>query len=140
MKNNHGQTLVLFILILPVILSLVLLLINYGILSYEKLKLSNNIEAAIEYGLNLKITNDINSTDYLNNDKVKERVENLIKKNVTYDELDVIVNDTNIRIVLTKKKIGFINILNIFDNQITLNYYGSISSGKIEIRREKIWQ
>lgn len=139
MKNNHGQTLVLFILILPVILSLLLLLINYGILSYEKLKLSNNIEAAIEYGLNLKITNDINSTDYLDNDKVKERVENLIKKNITYDELDVIVNDTNIRVILTKKKIGF-NILNIFDNQIDLNYYGSISSGKIEIRREKIWQ
>lgn len=139
MKNNHGQTLVLFILILPVILSLLLLLINYGISSYEKLKLSNNIEAAIEYGLNLKITNDVNSTDYLDNDKVKERVENLIKKNITYDELDVIVNDTNIRVILTKKRIGF-NILNIFDNQIDLNYYGSISSGKIEIRREKIWQ
>lgn len=136
MKNNRGQTLVLFILILPIILSLLLLLINYGILSYEKLKLSNNIKQAIEYGLNLKMTNDLNSTDYLTNDEIKKRVETLLKENIAYDSIDITVNDTSIRITLKKKKVGIINILNIFDNQINLNYYGSITSGKIKIRGE----
>lgn len=136
MKNSHGQTLVLFILILPIILSLLLLLINYGMLSYEKLKLSNNIKQAIEYGLNLKMTNDLNSADYLTNDEIKKRVETLLKKNIIYDSIDITVNDTSIRIILNKKKIGIINILNIFDNQINLNFYGSITSGKIKIRGE----
>lgn len=136
MKNNRGQTLVLFILILPIILSLLLLLINYGILSYEKLKLSNNIKQAIEYGLNLKMTNDLNSADYLTNDEIKKRVETLLKENITYDSIDITVNDMSIRITLSKKKVGIINILNIFDNQINLNYYGSITSGKIKIRGE----
>lgn len=136
MKNNRGQTLVLFILILPIILSLLLLLINYGILSYEKLKLSNNIKQAIEYGLNLKMTNDLNSADYLTNDEIKKRVETLLKENITYDSIDIMVNDMSIRITLKKKKVGIINVLNIFDNQINLNYYGSITSGKIKIRGE----
>ncbi len=134
MKNNRGQTLVLFILILPIILSLLLLLINYGILSYEKQKLSNNIKHAIEYGLNLKITNNQNDTNYLSNAEIKKRVEYLLKANLTYDELNIIVNDTNIRVILTKKNASFINILNIFNNQIDLDFYGSIASGKIEIR------
>ena len=136
MKNNRGQTLVLFILILPVILSLLLLLINYGILSYEKQKLSNNIRQATEYGLNLKKNNDINSADYLNNEEIKKRIEYLLDENVTFDKLDVVVNDSSIRVILTKKNVGFINILNIFDNTIELEFYGSISSGKIEIRGE----
>lgn len=137
MKNNRGQTLVLFILILPIILSLLLLLINYGILSYEKLNLSSNVKQAIEYGLNFKKNNDINSTNYLNNEEIKKRIENLLNKNITFDKLDIVVNDSSISIILIKKNVGFINILNIFDNNIELKYYGSISSGKIEIRGEK---
>lgn len=131
MKNNRGQTLVLFILILPIILSLLLLLINYGFLSYEKQKLSNNVRQAIEYGLNLKKNNDINNTNYLNNDEIKKRIEYLLNENVTFDRLDVVVNDSSIRVSLTKNNVGFINVLNIFGNKIELEFYGSISSGKI---------
>ena len=41
--NNKGQTLVMFIIFLPVILILVALLINYSFISNLKLKLENNI-------------------------------------------------------------------------------------------------
>ena len=67
--NNKGQTLVMFIIFLPVILILVALLINYSFISNLKLKLENNIKSAISYGLNLKIE-DANIT----NDEVKDKI------------------------------------------------------------------
>lgn len=135
MKNNHGQTLVLFIFILPIILSLVLLLINYSVLSSEKLKLENNIKSAIEYGLNLKLNNIAIEDGYLTNDEIKNKLDYLLKQNITYDTLDIIVNDTNIMITLTKKNDSFTKILAFFPNDIELKFYGMIQNDQIKIER-----
>ncbi len=135
MKNNHGQTLILFIFILPIILSLVLLLINYSVLSSEKLKLENNLKSAIEYGLNLKLNNTAIEDGYLTNDEIKNKIDYLLKQNITYDTLDIIVNDTNIMITLTKKNDSFTKILAFFPNYIELKFYGMIQNDQIKIER-----
>lgn len=135
MKNDRGQTLILFIFILPIILSLVLLLINYSVLSSEKLRLENNIKSAIEYGLNLKLNNLAIEDGYLTNDEIKNKLDYLLKQNITYDTLDILVNDTSITITLTKKNNSFTKILAFFPNYIEFKFYGTINNGQIKIER-----
>ncbi len=135
MKNDRGQTLILFIFILPIILSLVLLLINYSVLSSEKLRLENNIKSAIEYGLNLKLNNLAIEDGYLTNDEIKNKLDYLLKQNITYDTLDILVNDTSITVTLTKKNNSFTKILAFFPNYIELKFYGTINNSQIKIER-----
>lgn len=128
--NNKGQTLVMFIIFLPVILILVALLINYSFISNLKLKLENNIKSAIGYGLNLKIV-DANIT----NDEVKDKIKFLIDENISYESLDIKVNDNSIEVGITSKTNGFINNITNFNNTIKLNYYGNIENQRIKIER-----
>ena len=128
--NNKGQTLVMFIIFLPVILILVALLINYSFISNLKLKLENNIKSAIGYGLNLKIV-DANIT----NDEVKDKIKFLIDENLSYESLDIKVNDNSIEVSITSKTNGFINNITNFNNTIKLNYYGNIENQRIKIER-----
>lgn len=128
--NNKGQTLVMFIIFLPVILILVALLINYSFISNLNLKLENNIKSTISYGLNLKI-NDANIT----NDEVKDKIKFLIDENLSYESLDIKVNDNSIEVSITSKTNGFINNITNFNNTIKLNYYGNIENQRIKIER-----
>lgn len=135
MKNNHGQTLILFIFILPIIISLVLLLINYSFLSNEKLKLTNNVKMAIEYGLKLKLDDSVAEDGYLTNTEIKNKIEYLLQQNISYDTMDIAVNDTNIMINVTKRFDNFVKILNFFPTDIELKFYGTINNGQIMIER-----
>ena len=49
--NNKGQTLVIFIIILPIILTIFTLVIDLGILYISKRNVENNVSNAIEYYL-----------------------------------------------------------------------------------------
>ena len=49
--NNRGQSLVTFILILPIILIITSLAIDYGMVSIDKRMISNNMKSSIKYGL-----------------------------------------------------------------------------------------
>lgn len=135
MKNNRGQTLILFIFILPIIISLILLLINYSFFSNEKLKITNNVKMAIEYGLKLKLENSVVEDGYLSNTEIKNKIEYLLKQNITYDTLDITVNDTNIMINVTKKFDNIMKILNLLPTDIELKFYGIINNGQIMIER-----
>ena len=50
--NNKGQSLVIFVLILPLILALMGICIDIGIINSEKRKIENNVKSTITYGLN----------------------------------------------------------------------------------------
>lgn len=52
--NHRGQTLVLFILILPVLLLVLGFLINLGTLQIQKKKLNNTIDQGLTYGIKHK--------------------------------------------------------------------------------------
>lgn len=128
--NNKGQTLVMFIIFLPVILILVALLINYSFISNLKLKLENNVKSAISYGLNLKIEDE-----NITNDEIKDKIKFLIDENLSYESLDIKVNDNSIEVSITSKTNGFINNITNFNNTIKLNYYGNIENQRIKIER-----
>lgn len=120
----------MFIIFLPVILILVALLINYSFISNLKLKLENNVKSAISYGLNLKIEDE-----NITNDEIKDKIKFLIDENLSYESLDIKVNDNSIEVSITSKTNGFINNITNFNNTIKLNYYGNIENQRIKIER-----
>ena len=129
--KNKGQTLVLFILILPIISILILLIINYGILNINKSNLENNIKYAIEYGLNLKLESIKNS---LTDTEIENKVRYILTQNIDYDTLEVKVASNNIFVSVSTRNNLLTNILN-FDDKLSLSFYGIIKNNKIEIER-----
>lgn len=132
MINNKGQTLVLFLLLLPIILIILVSVINYGMLSFEKQKLENNIKYAIEYGLKLKQNETIVEDGILTNDEIKNKIEYLLKQNISYDKLEIDVNDYSVSIFLEKKNNELLNIIS--NNKFEFDYYGTIVNNQIVIK------
>lgn len=84
--NNKGQTLVLFVVLLPIILLIFVAVIDLGNIYIEKRKINNVIDTALQYRESGK-----NIRDFIN-------------KNI--EDLDeVIINDDYIIIKKTKKGI-----------------------------------
>ena len=132
MLNNKGQTLVLFVLLLPIILIILTNVINYGKLSFEKQKIENNIKSALEYGLKLKVEKISIEDGLLSNDEIKNKLDYLIKQNIEVDYLRIEVDDNSIFIKIEKNnKILF----NLFSNKINISYFGKIENDKYLIER-----
>ena len=105
MKNN-GQVLALFVIILPIILLIVLITIEFGKLYVEKIKTTNVIKETITYGLkNIEDTN------------IKEKINNLIDINIkNINNKTVFISEDEIRIKLNQNKIK------VFGKDIVLEY------------------
>ncbi len=100
--NNKGQSLVMFVLLLPIILVLVAGVIDLGNYSVTKGKYENEIKSTIKYGLNHP---DVSTSD----------LEKLLNSNLTGVK-EVTKNDNQIRISVTSK------VNSLFSNVIKLNY------------------
>ena len=104
MMNNKGQTLVIFVLILPIIILTTYVLLTKGNMYYQKRLLENNIKSALNYGL-----------DHIDEENIEIKVNELIKKNI---EAEIIVTIENnffiikgiIEIPELQEKIGFNNL------------------------------
>ena len=89
--NNKGQTLVIFIIILQIILTIFTLVIDLGILYISKRNVENNVSNAIEYYLKNIINEkaETNMTDMINRN-VKDIDKIYINNNLEYIEVIVI--------------------------------------------------
>lgn len=124
--NNKGQSLVSFILILPIILFFIAFFIDSGICLMEKEKLDGIIESNLRIILDKKITD-------------QEKIVNVIKEN----DKDLVVKTTILdnQIIIkaeSKKKRLFGNIIKIDNLDLKVNYCGNYDTGKIEKNCEMI--
>ena len=78
--DNKGQTLVTFVLILPIILLILLCVIDYGLVSIQKHEATSSIKDSITYALK-------NS----NSDNIEEKMKNLIYKNIDENKIKSIL-------------------------------------------------
>ena len=93
--NNKGQSLVVFVIIIPIILILFTIVINLGFVYVEKRAINNTLDNAIEYYNENKEDIDI-----------ENKIRLLINKNIdNIDKLDIEINNNQIQIELTKKEI-----------------------------------
>lgn len=94
MKQNHrGQTLVLFILLLPVFVLVLGFLIDIGYLHIEKRKVDYAIQSALEYGMKHK-----------EDSTLKEDLQNLLVYNLyPIESSEVEITKNEITIMVSKK-------------------------------------
>ena len=118
--NNKGQSLVLFILLLPLIFILIALVLEVGFLYINKKK----VDSEIRYALKNSIKNDIK-------DEIK--IKNMIVENLGND-INIDVKNSNERIVkevTIKHKFLFIKR----EYNIKIKYYGYLINDKIAIEK-----
>ncbi len=125
--NNKGQSLILFVLIIPITIGVMALVIDLGNAFVKKNSLDNITELVLEYGLDL------------DNDNFKyseSELEELMKYNSKVNS-KVVINDKVI-IIETKTNVDgiFSNILNIHGFKIVSKYKGYISNNKKIIQKE----
>ena len=123
--NNRGQTLVMFILMLPLLLIVLCLVVDIGMLSLE-----NTLKDAIYYELNNQETDS---------NMIKNRLTNTLSKNINNIKIKKVEITDNkvITVSISKEYKGiFTKILksNLFD--ITLTYKGYMNGEKATIKKE----
>ena len=123
--NNKGQSLVMFVLIIPIFLLILTLVYAVGNAIYEKYRLSNTNYLAIEYGLN-------NIGTITEND-----LKDLIEQNTSnIKKIYVIIEDNQIEIKIEKDVKSIIGKMFNFNLVEIKSYYkGKIINDKKEIER-----
>lgn len=124
MLNNRGQSLVLFVMVLPILLLIVVLVIDVGRAFTVKQDLDNINNIVLDYGLD-----NLNKEDLMNN------LEQLVKlNNDEVNEVSVRIEDNKIYLESSQKVEGifskFVDI-SIFD--IKSSYVGYIADGNKKI-------
>ena len=123
--NNKGQSLVMFVLIIPIFLLILTLLYDLGNEIYEKDRLSNTNYLTIEYGLN-------------NIDTVTENdLKNLIEQNTSnLKYIYVTIEENQIEIKMEKDAKSIIGKMFNFNLvKIISHYEGKIINNQKEIER-----
>jgi hypothetical protein len=123
--NNKGQSLVMFVLIIPIFLLILTLIYDVGNAIYEKDRLSNTNYLTIEYGLN-------------NIDTVTENdLKNLIEQNTSnLKYIYVTIEDNQIEIKMEKDAKSIIGKMFNFNLvKIISHYKGKIINNQKEIER-----
>ena len=125
--NNKGQSLVMFIILLPILLLILTLVYDVGNAIYEKDRLSNTNYMVVDYALD-----NIDSID-------EDDLNTLILKNDNnLDDISIMIIDNSVDISLKK------NIKGVFGEMFNFNltfvkseYNGKIVNGKKKIERVK---
>ena len=112
--NNKGQTLILFVIMLPILLIILTLVIDLGFLYIEKRNISNNVKDSIKYYLDNEYDLDIAlKTERLLNENIEDIEKIIINNQASYVEITVIKN----------KKGLYSNILKNYKIEITYKGY-----------------
>jgi len=115
MKNNKGQVLVAFALIMPLLLIIVAIFLDFGFIAIKKRQVINTVDEALEYALKHK-----------EDEEIEQKVTFLLKKNIEdVDNLKIEIKDNNIKINIKVKL--YSKFEKIFDNDLY----------EIEITKEK---
>lgn len=131
-ENERGQTLSLFVLLLPLLIMIGAFLIDISYAKYNKRKLDSINKIAITYGLS-----NINSDP-------KDNIINLIKENdkdIKEYNVDVDVEEKSIKISLVKESNSFFGKIlkkDLFKEES--KYLGYIKDDKFIIERDKKWK
>lgn len=148
MINNRGQSLVLFVVVLPILFLLLVLVIDIGKMVVLKQELNNISEIVIDYGLDkidIGIEKDDSNLDSATNDSNIDDTDEIVSNEELVKELREVVrlNDSEIddvRIEIRDNKIYMelqegVKLINIRIFSIKSSYVGYIDGDKKRIER-----
>lgn len=123
--NNKGQSLVLFIMIIPILLLIMVFVYDMGMLLYEKDRLSNTVNMAIDYTLDNK---------EVSNEEIEELIDRNINRKV---EIKIDRDNDSIKIEVSEEaKFIFSNLFDFDFTKIVVKYEGKIVDNKKIIERK----
>ena len=120
--NNKGQTLVLFVLILPIIIFIMLLVIDVSNMVITKQELNNINKMVLNYGL-----------DIIEEENIDRKLEELINKNISVNEHTIRIDNGIIEVEIKKNIQGIVTKKKIYEVKST--YKGYIEEDKKVISR-----
>lgn len=120
--NNKGQTLVLFVLILPIIIFIMLLVIDVSNMFITKQELNNINKIVLNYGL-----------DIIEEENIDRKLEELINKNISVNEHTIRIDNGIIEVEIKKNIQGIVTKKKIYEVKST--YKGYVEEDKKVISR-----
>ena len=125
--NNKGQSLVMFIILLPILLLILTLVYDVGNAIYEKDRLSNTNYMVVDYALD--------NIDSIDEDDLNTLV---LKNDNNLDDISIMIIDNSVDISLKKNIKGvFWKMFNFNLTFVKSEYNGKIVNGKKKIERVK---
>ena len=123
--NNRGQSLVTFVLIIPILFLIFLMVYNIGNMILLKNELNDINHSVIDYGLN-----NIEEEDII------VKMEELVKKNKNnIDNISINIEDNKIYVILEDSIDTNMNINGLF--RVKSSYVGYLDNDKKVIERNK---
>lgn len=139
--NNKGQSLVLFILVIPMLFGIMALVIDVGNAISKKNEIDMVIEFVLDYGLDdSEVFFSYNDKEYFNEDiiNLKDELKILLDYNLVNSDNDILLKDKGITITSETYVEGiFSKVLNIKGFKIKSEYKGYMENNKEVIKKVK---
>ena len=118
--NSNGQTLVLFVVIMPILSIMFIFLFQLGSINLDKKKVTDTIEEALNYGVN-----------NLDSELLVTNVKNMIisnDKEILEENIVVTIEDSGLSIKVIKEYDKML-----ISDKIVFNYTGKLVGNKLEV-------
>lgn len=123
--NNKGQTLVLFIILLPIILIMLVLVISLASSSIQKRKIDMVIKNTIE-----------DNMDNLNDIDINEQIDSMLENNLgEFDERNIVIKSEYLEITIRTKINNLFDFITSDDTEIYQVTFVGTGSDEIKIVR-----
>lgn len=117
--NSKGQSLVVFVVLLPILLLFMAFIFELGNITYLKNKYENEIKSTIEYGLK-----------HQEDENLKSKLNRLLDENLEGNK-EISITENSIEIHVTHNPNGIYSELFKQQFEISLTYIGQFDTGQI---------
>lgn len=117
--NSKGQSLVVFVVLLPILLLFMAFIFELGNITYLKNKYENEIKSTIEYGLK-----------HQEDENLKSKLNRLLDENLEGNK-EISITENSVEIHITHNPNGIYSELFKQQFEISLTYIGQFDTGKI---------
>ena len=122
--NKRGQTLIIFVMLIPIILTMAALVIDVGLLYYKKNEYTGIVEESIK--------------EYFKDENLTSALETLTLNGVSLDDTEINVSDNEITVTLdTKVDSIFGKVIRINDYEIKVSRVGTKDKERVIISKKE---
>ena len=122
--NKRGQTLIIFVMLIPIILTMAALVIDVGLLYYKKNEYTGIVEESIK--------------EYFKDEDILSAKKTLTLNGVSLDDTEINVSDNKITVTLdTKVDSIFGKVIRINDYEIKVSRVGTKDKERVIIKKKE---
>ena len=122
--NNKGQTLIIFVILIPILILVAALVVDTGLMTFEKERYRVIIENGIE--------------EYFDTGNVEETEKIFSLNDIPKEEYTIIIQENQIEVSLnTSIEAIFGKIINIEEYEIKMNYVGTKEGERVIINKKE---